>query len=129
MPPGRFSPVMRPGDGVNVSGFSALMRHSMAWPRHSTGRSRISASLSPAAMRIWALHQVDAGDHLGDRMLHLDARVHLDEVEVALLIHQEFDGAGVGVADGADALRKLSPRRGRAVSALKAGDGDSSSSF
>ena len=30
------------------------------------------------------LDQIDAGDGLGDRVLHLDARVHLDEVELAV---------------------------------------------
>jgi hypothetical protein len=29
------------------------MRHSMAWPRISTGLRKISPSRSPAAMRIW----------------------------------------------------------------------------
>src|SRR5690606_38524255 len=43
-------------------------------------------------------HQVDAGDHLGDRMLHLDAGVHLDEVEAAVLV-QELERAGAAVAD------------------------------
>ena len=37
-------------------------------------------------------HQVDIGDHLGDGMLDLDAGVHLDEIELAVLI-QELDGA------------------------------------
>src|SRR3546814_2636090 len=39
------------------------------------------------------LDQVDAGDHLGDRMFDLDARVHLDEIEAAIFV-QEFEGAG-----------------------------------
>ncbi len=43
--------------------------------------------------------QVDIGDHLGDGMLHLDTRVHLEEVQIAVLVHQELHGAGVGVAD------------------------------
>ena len=48
------------------------------------------------------LHDVDAGDHLGDRVLHLDAGVHLDEVEVRpSCVQQELDRAGVDVADGA----------------------------
>ena len=34
------------------------------------------------------LHQVDPGDHLCDRMFHLDARVHLDEVELAVLVEE-----------------------------------------
>ena len=38
---------------------------------------------------------VDAGDLLGHRMLDLDARVDLDEVEGAgVAVHQELDGAG-----------------------------------
>ncbi len=52
------------------------------------------------------LHDVDARDLLGDGVLDLDARVHLDEVEGARVgIHQELDGAGAHIvrrrADGA----------------------------
>ena len=43
-------------------------------------------------------YQVDAGDHLGDGVLHLDAGVHFDEVVVAVLVHQEFHGTGVDIA-------------------------------
>ncbi len=39
------------------------------------------------------LNQVNAGDHLGHGVLHLDAGVHLYEVEVPLLIHQELQSA------------------------------------
>ena len=51
------------------------------------------------------LDQIDAGDGLGHRMLHLDARVDLDEKEIARVrVHQELDGAGASVpgmaADG-----------------------------
>ena len=42
--------------------------------------------------------QVHAGHHLGDGVLHLDAGVHLDEVVVALLVHQELQRAGVHIA-------------------------------
>ena len=45
------------------------------------------------------LDEVDAGDHLGDRVLDLQAGVHLEEEEVAVLV-DELDGAGVVVADG-----------------------------
>src|SRR4051812_36876959 len=38
------------------------------------------------------LDEVDAGAFLGDGMLHLNARVHFDEVEVTLCIHEELDG-------------------------------------
>ena len=46
-----------------------------------------------------ALHQVHVGDHFGDRVLHLDARIHLDEVELAVFVHEELDGSGIDVAD------------------------------
>ena len=56
-------------------------------------------SFSPEAMRDLLLHQVHAGDHLGDGVLDLEPRVHLHEVEVPVLVDQELDGAGVGVVD------------------------------
>ena len=49
-------------------------------------------------MRICSLHEVDAGDHLGHRMLDLEAGVHLDEVELAVLV-EELDRAGAAIAD------------------------------
>ena len=60
------------------------------------------------------VNQVDAGDHLGDRMLHLDAGVHLDEIELAVLV-EELDRSGAGILqllhrlrdDAADALAHL----------------------
>ena len=42
--------------------------------------------------------QVDAGDHLGHRVLDLEARVHLDEVELAVLV-EELDRAGAEIAE------------------------------
>src|ERR1700740_2558608 len=39
------------------------------------------------------LHEVDAGDELGDRMLDLDTGIHLDEVELSVLV-EELHGAG-----------------------------------
>src|SRR5207237_9730971 len=49
------------------------------------------------------LHEVDPGDHLGHRMLDLDARVHLDEEELPVLV-QELESAGAPVADLATGL-------------------------
>ena len=57
------------------------------------------------------LDQVAAGDHLGDRVLHLDARVHLDEVVVPLLVEQELHGAGVAVADLPGDLQRVGAER------------------
>ncbi len=51
------------------------------------------------------LDEVDAGDHLGDRMLDLEARVHLEEEEAPVLAGDELDRAGRG--------RSPRPWRGR----------------
>ena len=45
------------------------------------------------------LHQVAPVNLLGDRVLHLDAGVHLDEIIMALVIDQEFHRARVLIAD------------------------------
>ena len=45
------------------------------------------------------LHEIEPGHQLGHRVLDLQARVHLEEVEVALAVHQELDRARVDVAD------------------------------
>src|SRR5258708_38957409 len=47
--------------------------------------------------------EIDVGDLLGHRMLDLDARVHLDEVEGAVLV-QELDGADAEIAEVAHGL-------------------------
>ena len=56
--------------------------------------------LHPLAERHLKLkrHQVHAGHELRDGMLHLEARVHLQEVEVAVVVHQELDRPCVRVA-------------------------------
>ena len=71
----------------------------MAAPR---GCDRAAPRQAPAARdRELPLHQIDAGDQLGDRMLDLQPRIHFHEVELLLGIHQELDGARADVADGA----------------------------
>ena len=61
-------------------------------------------------------HEIDAGDLLGDRMLDLQARVHLEEVEprrVAVALDEELDRAGVAVAGrarGGDRRRRSCAR-------------------
>lgn len=67
------------------------------------------------------LDEVDVGDLLGDRVLDLDARVHLDEDVVAAAVEEELDGARVAVADlageadgvGADAVAQFRVEVGR----------------
>ena len=43
-------------------------------------------------------HQIEAGDHLGDGVLDLQAGIDFEEVVVVSAVHQELDGAGVGIA-------------------------------
>src|SRR5690606_30671282 len=61
------------------------------------------------------LDDVDARDHLGHRVFHLDARVHFDEVELPVLV-EELHGPGAAVADAAAglhaALAQAPPRLG-----------------
>ena len=44
------------------------------------------------------LHQIHPTDHLGHRVLDLDARVHLDEVKLAIL-EQELECSDAAIAD------------------------------
>ena len=58
-----------------------------------------SAKVSPDGDPHLGDDEVDVGDLLGDGVLDLDARVHLDEDVAAVLAEEELDGAGVEVAD------------------------------
>ena len=51
--------------------------------------------------------QIASVDLLGDRMLDLDARIHLHEIEMPVVVDEELDRAGIGVAD---VLRQLDRR-------------------
>ena len=51
---------------------------------------------------LFAYH-VDAGDHLGHRMFDLQAGIHLDKIELAIL-EQELDRSGIGIADTAHGI-------------------------
>ena len=44
------------------------------------------------------LDEVDAGHHLGNRVLDLQSRVHLEEIEPAVVRQEELDGPGARVA-------------------------------
>src|SRR5262249_30294028 len=57
------------------------------------------------------LDEVYAGDELGNRVLHLQPRVHLEKIERAVLAGDEFDGPGRIVADGAGELDRLGAHR------------------
>ena len=106
-----------------MRGFSALMRHSMAWPEKVTSvlLEAISGRRGDADL---LAHEVEAGDHLGHGMLDLEARVHLDEIELAVLV-EEFDGADAEIAELAHRAGDDAPISARAA-ALRAGEGASS---
>ena len=70
----------------------------IALARHARGRV---ADLGAAGDPDLRLDDVDAGHLLGDGVLDLDARIDLDEIELAGVgIHQELDGAGPGIVRG-----------------------------
>ena len=86
-----------PGPGSDESrgpGSSAFTRHSMraaAGCGCPPGRSR---NPPPSAMAICSAIEIHAGHRFGDRMLHLDAGIHFQEIErLALPIYQEFHRA------------------------------------
>ena len=67
------------------------------------------------------LHEVNAGDELRNWVLHLDARVHFDEMQAAIFVHQEFNRAGVLISNVAQAATKSFADLFSATSGLPAG--------
>ena len=92
---------------MKVFGCSALIRHSIAWPLQRIS-SCSNCELLAGRDRELRFDDVDARDHLGDRMLHLHTRVHLDEVELAVLI-EELERPRADVADLAAGLDAAHP--------------------
>ena len=76
------------------------MRHSIACPFGGQRAGGIEVEPLAARDANLPLHQIDVGHHLGDRVLDLQPRVHLEEIERPVLVQEKLDGAGVGVADG-----------------------------
>ena len=118
-PPGTCRYSMRPVDGRNpFAGSSLVMRHSIAQPRGTMSSCSNGTSFASRDADL-PLHQVDASDELGDRMFDLDARVHLEEIELAVRVEQELAGSRVGVPGRHRERRR--PRRpcARAARALQ----------
>ena len=55
--------------------------------------AQLSSARDPDLFR----NNINAGHQFGDGMFHLQACVHFKEVEIPVLIHQEFDRPGVCV--------------------------------
>ena len=63
--------------------------------------------------------EIETGHQLGDRVLDLDAGVHLEEEQLVAL-DEELDGAGVGVADrSGQPARRLGQRRTQGVGQVR----------
>ena len=75
------------------------------------------------------LDQVEAGDHLGHRVLDLQAGVHLQEVEVRRRVDDELDRAGADVADRARGRDRGRAHARRGVASVRPGAGASSMTF
>ena len=74
-------------------------------------------------------HEVEAGDHLRHGVLHLQAGVHLQEVEGAVLVDDALDRAGVDVAGLARQRRSRPRRTASRIASSITGTGVSSISF
>ena len=76
-----------------------------------------------------ALDQIHVRDHFRNRMFDLNAGVHLDEVQLPVLVHQKFNRAGVhDIRSRSASCISISPISSRS-SGETFTDGDSSSSF
>ena len=52
----------------------------------------------PCCNRDLQFDEIQACDLLRNRMLHLQTRIHFQEIKIQVLVHEEFHGAGVNVA-------------------------------
>ena len=81
------------------------MRHSIAAPRRVT-LGLIESERLPGRDAHHLAHQIEPGDELGDRMLDLEPRVHLQEVEALVLAQQKLERPRREVADRFRALHR-----------------------
>ena len=65
------------------------------------------------------LHEVDPGHELRHGMLDLEARVHLEEVELAVAVEEELAGAGIHVAGRLRGAHRGLAHRARAAPASR----------
>ena len=91
---------------------SALIRASIAWPS-SVMSALAESDWLPGRDAQLLLDEVKPGDELGHGVLHLEARVDLEEVVLCRVVEvgDELDRAGVDVAGGAGERRRLLAER------------------
>src|SRR5690242_10856830 len=68
-------------------------------PAHAGGRRQNIGEALAGGNTDLRFYEVQTGNQFSDRMLDLDTGVHLDEINFAATVHQEFHSARVGVAD------------------------------
>ena len=100
----------------------------MAWPRTPAPSTLVGQPL-PRRNPDLPRHEVEAGHELGDAVLDLEARVHLEEVVAPIGVEQELDRRGVVELDRCRPRAGRSRRARLAVASSTAGEGDSSTSF
>ena len=108
-PPRRRSPLARPTARLHVAhdplrrgrkpldGSSRAIRHSIACPVRRTSSWRSHSG--PRRDQHLLADEVEPCDQLGNRVLHLDPGVHLEE-EVLAFLREQLDRPGRAVADG-----------------------------
>ena len=67
------------------------------------------AQRPPVGDKNLLLDQIDPAHLFGDRMLDLQARVHLEEIVIALPVHQEFDRSGSEITDRTGRSNGITP--------------------
>ena len=95
---GRQSSNRPPVGRKPFEGSSAYRRASMACPLEAHVLLAEAEGVSLGDQDLLA-HQIDARHRLGDRVLHLNARVHLEEIEAPVGVEQELDGPRALVSD------------------------------
>ena len=53
----------------------------------------------PSGEQYLAFHQIHIRHHFRDRVLHLNARIHFDEIKLPVLVHQELNRSGIHISD------------------------------
>ena len=97
-PDGRSSAVIRPGEGKKVA--FGVLGIDAAFDRAALVVDVALLVTQPftGGDQDLLLYQIDPRDQFGNRMLHLQPRVHFQEIEIRAGIHQEFDSARIAVA-------------------------------
>jgi hypothetical protein len=90
----------RRGEGVGIFGIDPALESVTVAADIGLGQGKRFATRNPNAFS----HDIDPGGHLGDWMLDLHSRIHLDEEELVVL-DQELEGADTLIAHSPARLR------------------------